>query len=172
MPVASGIMAPVRSMARVLLVGSLVLVACSSSDVDRAFRKVDDALPSQLRQVTEGGGTSSQTARYEAEGEPAEVAALVRSALASQGFMFFPGSGLPDPSVTQPPPPSRPILAPSGENPVNLGPPPTTEPRAVDAIYISGFRGQRYFGMMVSISFHFGPRPGWTLVILATAAQD
>ncbi|MDQ6687703.1 MAG: hypothetical protein M3Z50_08870 [Actinomycetota bacterium] len=103
-------------MARLLLVGSLVLVACSSTDsVDRAFEKLDSALPSHLRQVTEKGAASSHTARYEAKGEPAEAAALVRSSLASQGFMFFPGSGLPDPSVTQPqPPPAGPNLAPSG----------------------------------------------------------
>lgn len=163
-----GIMAVVKLMASLVLVGLLALVACSPGDrVDLAFEQLDGALPSQLRQVAEDDGASSRSARFEAEGEPSDVASLVRSSLTAKGFMLFPDSGLPDPAVAQPQP-----SASSGSNPVNLGSPPTTEPPAVDVIQISGFQLQRDRGVMRSLAFHPGPRPGWTVIVVTAAAQD
>lgn len=161
----------VKPVAKALLVGSLVLMACSSGGrIDTAFEKLDGALPAELQRVDHEGEIGYRSARYQTRGEPHEVAAVVRSSLVSQGFTLFDGSGLPDRSVVQPsvPQPSMP----SGSTPANLGPHPSSDPPAVDAIQIRGFRGEPDLGMMRSIYFHPGPRPGWTVVVVTAAPQD
>lgn len=78
-----------RSAARALVVGVLAVTAaaCGSADrTDRAFDEIDGALPTSLRQVAEERGDGYHSARYEVRGEPAAVAAIVRSSLAARGF--------------------------------------------------------------------------------------
>ena len=148
---------------RLLVLGLLVLGACSSRDrVHRALNELESALPPELRYIAEGGGNGALSARYEARGEPAGVAKLVRSSLIAKGFDLRDGPGLPDP---WPGPP----VAPGGPGPSNLGPPPNTEPRAVDAFQISGFRGRPDLGLMRSLSFHPAPTAGWALVVVVAA---
>lgn len=65
-----------------LLVGLLLVVACSSGHrVDAAFGELDGALPSQLRQTGEDRNQSAHSARYEAQGEPTQIARLSRTLL-------------------------------------------------------------------------------------------
>jgi hypothetical protein len=150
-----------------LFLGGLLMVTACSSDhgLDRAFTEVDRALPPQLQRVDEESAEGYRGGRYEIRGEPLEVAAMVRSSLVAHAFTLHAGSGLPDPSVTGPP-------AADGPGPVNLGPPATTEPPAVDAIQIRGFRGENDVGIMRSLTFHPAGRPGWTRVILVAHVQS
>jgi len=157
----------VKSVAR-FLVALLLLLACSSGHrVDTAFSELYGALPAQLRQTSEDRNESAHSARYEAKREPAEIAALVRSSLVADGFLLFDGSGLPDPSVTEPQP-----RATSLPSPTNLGPPPGPGPPSVDAIQIRGFRGKQDLGMMRSLYFGPAARPGWTVLVVSVALQD
>jgi len=161
-----------RSAARLVVVlALLVLAACRSEGGTRAaFNQLNDALPSEWQRNPQEPEIGDHSARYDAIGNPYEVASVARTTLVAKGFELYDGSGLPDPSITRPSSP-QPAM-PSGETPADLGPPPTTDPPPVDAIQIRGFRGEQDLGMMRSVLFHPGPRQGRTVVVVSVSSQD